>query len=54
MAMYKKSIVRLNRRALLSGIAVITAAAAVNPKAKTVFDRIIMRDGWILKESDIL
>lgn len=50
---HKSSIVRLDRRALLSGVAAVAASVGFGAKADTVFDRIVIRDGWILKESDI-
>ncbi|MEP1931751.1 MAG: hypothetical protein ABJN98_10460 [Roseibium sp.] len=51
--MQSTSVLRLSRRTLLSGIAVVALTATLDAKAGRVFDRIIMRDGWILKESDI-
>lgn len=51
--MNSMSTLRIHRRALLSGIAASLAVAVVAPAAVTVFDRIVMRDGWLLKESDL-
>lgn len=44
---------RVRRRALLCGIAVTAVGAALSPSIRTIFDRIVMRDGWILRESDL-
>lgn len=44
---------RLNRRALLSGVAVITGATVLGMGTGTMVDRIVMRDGWVLRESDL-
>jgi len=51
--MQSKAPVRLTRRALLSGVAVVAASVTLDPKSVTIFDRIVLRDGWILKESDL-
>lgn len=51
-AMKNKTILRINRRALLSGIAAIAASFVIGSKTKAASSRIVMRDGWLLKESD--
>lgn len=51
--MQEKPLVVLSRRKLLAGIAAGVAVAAFAPVAGTIFDRLVMRDGWLLKESDL-
>lgn len=51
--MQRDSIMRLSRRQLLTGIASMAALAAIAPQSRAPSDQIVIRDGWLLKESDL-
>lgn len=52
--MQPSSTVGINRRALLSGVAVTSVLIVINLKPKTIFTKIVEQDRWILKEDDLL
>ena len=51
--MKKQALVVLTRRKLLAGIATGVAVTAFTPLGATIFDRLVVRDGWLLPESDL-
>ncbi|WP_421858958.1 hypothetical protein [Oricola sp.] len=44
---------RFHRRALLCGIAATAAAGVFAPVTAAIFDRLVLRDGWVLRQSDL-
>ncbi|WP_158284793.1 hypothetical protein [Oricola cellulosilytica] len=44
---------KVNRRNFLSGFVTLVVGCVFQARKITGTDRIVMRDGWILKESDL-
>lgn len=51
--MQSKSTISINRRALLSGAAIVSALFVVKLNPTTIFIKIVEQDGWILKDDDL-
>jgi hypothetical protein len=51
--MLNDSIINFTRRALISGVGVVTATFVINPEPTTDRAKIVTKDRWILKESDL-
>lgn len=51
--MQSKSTIGINRRALLSGAAAVSALLMIKVNPTTIFTKFVEQDGWILKDDDL-